>query len=222
MVLNSSCFICSSMFWNFTSLYHHHQNEHPEVLTSILFCLICGVHYYDKKQMQRHRDSHRDGNKSFESIFFKELNTDLSLIENKLAVLESEKNTDGSITESGIARLQLTRWDAIRIDCSLCDVKDLTILELKEHFDKDHDKSKPRDRVYTCKTGICTFAKSCEKIGGVVVHHILSHDKKLSYGCIVCSKIFWNHVSLHYHYRHAHYQLKPYLCLYCGFFSRVS
>ncbi len=52
------------------------------------------------------------------------------------------------------------------------------------------------------------------------MHHILTHDKKLSYGCIVCSKIFWNHVSLHYHYRQAHYQLKPYLCLFCGFFSR--
>lgn len=124
------------MFWNFQSLYHHYRDSHPETVTNLLFCLTCGVHYYDKKQMQKHRDTHREGNKSYDTIFAKELNTDLSLLENSLGVFEEEKNLDGSISEAARERLGLTRWDCIRIDCSLCDQKELTIVDLKEHYDK--------------------------------------------------------------------------------------
>lgn len=124
------------MFWNFESLYHHYRDQHPEAITSLVFCLTCGIHYYDKKQMQRHRDTHREGNKSYDTIFAKELSTDLSQMENKLGVMEEEKNLDGSISESARERLELMRWDSIRIDCSLCEQKDLTILDLRDHYEK--------------------------------------------------------------------------------------
>lgn len=213
--LDYSCLHCDKIMWNYVALYNHYKSEHEELLGLLNFCLVCGIHM-DYRRMLPHARRHENPSTEFERIFKEHLNRDSSQHENPLGIPDSEKMKDGSINESYVQRAGFEKWTSVLMDCSLCEKGNLSILDLKKHYDDDHNDAQRRTKEFKCKVERCIFARKTELIATVLTHHTKEHDRNKSLCCFICSKYFWNYVDLHTHIRQYHSEIKTIICLVCG------
>jgi hypothetical protein len=202
--LKYSCLECDKLFWNFTALYQHYKSGHAEMLGLVNFCLVCGIPM-DYQRMLVHSRRHEVPGSGFEKIFKEHLNRDSSLHENPLGIPDSEKLKDGGIKDSYVDQIGLQKWSSVMMDCCLCDKQNVSIYELKKHYDKDHNQAERKTKIFRCKVGMCIFSRRTELIATNLVHHFKEHDTNKSLCCFVCSKYFWNYVDLHMHLRQVFY-----------------
>ncbi|CRK92997.1 CLUMA_CG006532, isoform A [Clunio marinus] len=143
-----------------------------------------------------------------EDIFKNEINGIYESQPETLDLLESEKNDDGTITESGLLRIPLLGWSAYIWRCVVCKVSIDSSKSLEAHFKIEHTKTKP---IYPCMDCKLSF-KSYFSFQN---HVIDNHKPNLKFSCDVCSEFRWNLMSLYNHRRHLHPKYKN-TCLYCG------
>ena len=200
------------------SLLSHYSFYHRDSY-KIYPCLICG--YYSKTlvDLKQHKASHMCVEKTANIIITEE---HIKSFSNKMddnlccvAVPQQERLLDGSVSKVFQDKININ-WSFLRMECTLCSFVGNFPYELIKHYRNKHPtlRSAPLKTLFKCK--LCND-KDYNNIFTLISHGMHKHDNCfMTYTCFVCTKLFWNFVSLHNHYRDCHSTFKVSVCLYCG------
>lgn len=205
--LKFSCLCCSTQFHDLVSLQHHVKSSHPVAFNQIFQCLICGHHSDTFKQLGIHRETHfKDEAECFARL--SQHPNDEQTKNNILDIDSFFKNEDGSVTADG--QDLVTKWSAFKHDCSLCSLaKDLSPIEYFMHHQNNH-LDEESSKFYCAECPLKDFSTLMSFFN----HQTSAHCREMSFCCIVCEKLFWNHVGLLNHLRIHHSSFKFFYC--CG------
>ncbi|XP_055323674.1 zinc finger protein 37 homolog [Sitodiplosis mosellana] len=116
-------------------------------------------------------------------------------------VSKSECNLDGTITDEGMAKMDLylaetiTRtWNDCEFKCNDCDYSARGFNKFHTHDQTTHSRF-PTKRSFPCL--YCD--QVCKRLQSLVVHISYRHMPHLSFCCTFCSKYYWDLTQLKYH-----------------------
>ncbi|CAO1325312.1 unnamed protein product [Diamesa serratosioi] len=227
--LKFCCLVCSQMLYDFQSLLSHYNNYHKDHNYNIYPCLICGFYSKTLIDLKQHKASHMSVEKTANMIiteehyksFSKKMDASLFCV----AVPQEDRLFDGSVSKVFVSKEKLNvNWNYLAMDCTECSFvakANANPYELIKHYRNKHPnlrRSAPALKtVFKCK--LCKD-KDYNNIVTLISHGMHKHDTSYTdtsiYTCIVCTKMFWNFVSIHNHYRDCHSTFKVSVCLYCG------
>lgn len=218
IVFAFSCLVCSQMMYDFQSLLSHYSTKHKDNY-KIYPCLICGFYSKTFVDLKQHKASHMSVEKTANMImtdehyksFSKKMDASLFCA----SVRQEDRLLDGSVSKVFQSKLKMN-WDYFAMECSECSFIGTAPYELIKHCRNKHPNLRyvPSKCVFKCK--LCKD-KDYNNIITLISHGMHKHDTCFStYTCIVCTKMFWNFVSIHDHYRDCHSTFKVAVCLYCG------
>lgn len=123
----------------------------------------------------------------------KEINNQIDGEKHILQTLNNnDKNIDGTITDSGLKKLNLKSWKQYPWKCVVCNAEFYASLELISHFKLAHPKE---SLSYDCMDCTKTFTKYI-----TFLNHVKKrHRTHLKYCCDICFKFFWNLKQLKIH-----------------------
>lgn len=128
--------------------------------------------------------------------------------EEQLNLSDSEKNDDGTITESGVKKLNLETWESLDWFCSECGDRMKNYLDLKNHCSVQHQTNSK----FVCSECSRGFTKYLTFIN----HVKKTHRPILKYCCDICSCYFWNLKQLRKHRAGHSVEGENYNCDICG------
>lgn len=110
---------------------------------------------------------------------------------------DNDKDIDGTITETGLKKLNLEAWNKYPWECIECTIDLGSSQKLIEHFKAMHDKNLLKFKCCDCSN---TFSKYL-----TFVNHVRKrHRTHLKYCCDVCCTFYWNTKQLKKHRNDAH------------------
>lgn len=184
------------------------------------------------KRETKHYVIHKRSNnprKSFQShIFGPEINTFEKLYADELKgiskystslhlnISETCKLPNGEIPEDHVLKVSDLRWKNLLI-CGICKIPFSSINDLFQHADLKHST---RSKLFQCKSCDGEFTALCESplINHLVERHFHEH---LKFCCLVCSKMFYNLMSLMNHYKTHDSKFELLVCLICGWYAKT-
>ena len=215
--LRYCCFVCSTIFYDVSSLWKHLKQMHKYIADQILPCLICGMFMESLRNLKQHKVLHInqenvESHRAYKSNFATELEINMMDCPYNMALFDSDKNVDGTVSIECDKKYSL--WNELYLKCHECSVEAMVLPEFHLHCERDH--SETIGSKYFCEK--CP-AESFGRLCSFLHHNTMRHDQQLRYCCVVCSQMFWNYTALYRHYRACHPNFKFWLCLICGYHS---
>jgi hypothetical protein len=216
--LRFCCLVCSKLFYDFLSLYHHYKTHKRDF--EVYVCFICGFYAKTLDDLKEHKAYHiqmenskPDNQKLCEKVLEKFNKGDEPNVFNRL-VPEYERCHDGTVTIECQQRF-LVDWSFAKYQCPLCLVKFSNPFELFVHLRLKHPKEQEQARrIYSCDN--CVEKKVFSGMHYFINHAAESHNEILRFSCVVCSRVFWNYVALANHYKNVHPSFTAVFCCHCG------
>lgn len=144
-----------------------------------------------------------------EEIFVQELECGVFETEPEtLAMSDSEKNPDGTLSEEGKYKVLQSAWISYNWKCVECNLFVESSKELEDHFKRDHKNLKVTYPCMDCKQSFKSYFS--------FQNHVIDvHKPHLKFCCDVCSDFRWNLTELYKHRQQFHPKFRN-TCLYCG------
>lgn len=208
------------MLYDFQSLLSHYKTKHKNSY-KIYPCLICGFYCKTFVDLKEHKASHmgrpvgKTDNLKLTGEHYKSFSMKMEESLFCAAVPQDQRLLDGSVSKVFRDQVEIN-WDYMTLDCSECPFVGNTLYELVKHNRNKHPviRNVPVKTIFNCK--LCKD-KDYNNIVAMISHGMHRHDNCfMTYTCIVCTKMFWNFVSVQDHYRDCHSKFKVSVCLYCG------
>lgn len=128
------------------------------------------------------------------------------------------KLTDGEVSEelASSQGLSSLRWKDLLV-CAVCKIKYQNIMGLTEHIMKHHGS---RSRAFGCYNCDIEYGALYESslVNHMVERHYYEH---LKFCCLVCSKMFFDLLSLVHHYKVHDGEFEILVCFICGFYAKT-
>lgn len=135
-----------------------------------------------------------------------------------LNITVDEKPSNGEISEDLAASQGLNplRWRDLLV-CAVCKIQFINIMGLTEHIAKHHGS---RTRAYGCFNCDIEYGALYESslVNHLVERHYYEH---LKFCCLVCSKLFYDFLSLVRHYKIHKDLFDVLVCFICGFYAKT-
>lgn len=206
--LKFCCLVCSKLFYDIPLLVKHYK-EHSNIY-KIMICYICGFYAKSLNELKDHKAYHVQMENSkpenqilCESVLEKYVNGEEVNILN-LEVNLNERNSDGTVTAECQKKFKID-WSFFNQACPIASCMHQTSrpFELFNHLRLKHPKESDQvKKVYSCN--ICTEKKEFSGMHYFYNHIAEHHFSSLKFTCIVCSRLFWNFLSLAFHYKNVH------------------
>lgn len=216
--LRFCCLVCSKLFYDFLALYHHYKTHRGDFEVHV--CFICGFYAKTLDDLKEHKAYHvqienskPDNQTLCEKVLEKFNKGDETNTFNR-EVAEYERCHDGTVTPECQQRF-VVDWSFADYQCPLCFVNFTHPFELFTHLRLKHPKEQEQARrIYSCNT--CVEKKVFSGMHYFINHAAENHNESLRFTCVVCSRIFWNYVSLANHYKNVHPSFTSVFCCHCG------
>lgn len=198
------------MYYNLPLLFMHVKSSHLSTLNSINQCLICGYYGGNFSCLKVHQKTHLTDEPENVTKLHEKMQESI-LPEVTLAIEDCYKNEDGSVAE---ARQDFhKKWSEFKTSCDVCETE-YEPIEYHHHHMNDHiDRGNGLPYKFQCSQ--CpedTFGS----LATFHTHLTSKHHEELSFSCIVCSKMFWNHAAVFNHIEKFHPSFRQFFCMLCG------
>ncbi|CRL05999.1 CLUMA_CG018952, isoform B [Clunio marinus] len=150
---------------------------------------------------------------TFEKLFSDEINKTSSNLH--LNINYDSLFNEGEIPESYLVKVSEIRWRDL-LNCGACKIPFVNINDLLDHSEMKHNS---REKLFHCTLCNGEFTGSCESllINHLVDRHFYEH---LKFCCLVCSKLFYDLLSLVKHYKTHNGKFELLVCLICGWYAK--
>jgi len=204
--LKFCCLVCSKLFYDIPSLVKHYNVHKYE----IMICYICGFYAKSLNELKDHRAYHIQIESSkpenqilCEKVMEKYLSGEEANTFNTEIELD-ERNSDGTVTAECQKKFQVD-WSFSKQHCPIASCMNQTSrpFELFVHLRLKHPKESDQvKKIYSCN--ICAEKKDFSGMHYFYNHMAENHFSSLKFTCVVCSRLFWNFLSLALHYKNVH------------------
>lgn len=204
--LKFCCLVCSKFFYDIPSLVKHYNVHKYE----IMICYICGFYAKSLNELKDHRAYHIQIESSkpenqilCEKVMEKYLSGEETNTFNTEIELD-ERNSDGTVTNECQKKFHVD-WSFSKQHCPIASCMNQTSrpFELFVHLRLKHPKESDQvKKIYSCN--ICADKKDFSGMHYFYNHMAENHFSSLKFTCIVCSRLFWNFLSLALHYKNVH------------------
>ena len=204
--LKFCCLVCSKLFYDVPSLVRHYNVHKYE----IMICYICGFYAKSLNELKDHIAYHIQIESSkpenqilCEKVMEKYLSGKEANTFNTEIELD-ERNSDGTVTNECQNKFQVD-WSFSKQHCPIgsCTNQTSRPFELFVHLRLKHPKESDQvKKIYSCN--ICAEKKDFSGMHYFYNHLAENHFSSLKFTCIVCSRLFWNFLSLALHYKNVH------------------
>ncbi|CAH1728427.1 unnamed protein product [Chironomus riparius] len=218
--LKFCCLVCSKLFYDIPFLVKHYK-EHCNVY-EIMICYICGFYAKNLNELKDHKAYHFQikGSKPENQILcetvFKKYQSGEEANTFNTEIELNERNSDGTVVSECQKTFEVD-WSFFKQACPipLCLYQTLRPFELFVHLRLTHAKESNRvKKVYSCN--ICPEKKEFSGMHYFYNHMAEHHFSSLKFTCIVCNRLFWNLLSLAFHYKNVHTSFTSVFCCHCG------